>query len=402
MSRPARILFLQHVANLGGSAWSLLQLMDGLDPARFTPIVGLRADGPLAEACRRRGWPVMIHPDLRPLVHLASAHLPLVHPANLDAWLRRGAGQRAAAALVRQAQPDLVHVNSSVLVHLAAGARAAGAQRIVLHIREHWPVPASSRVGRACQHIARTAVDQLVAITRTDAEQFGQAARTAVIHNWPDFAGRDEEVDLHAVYGIPPGVPIVLALAGRNPIKGGLVLAEALLRLRHPTARFLLVDALSQTPSGFACALRRALESVGLRTYGMKLDRAAARSGGRLILAAATPSIRSLMQQAAVVACPFTQPHFAKAAVEAGLLGRPVVLSDGGEARETVRPGETGLLVLPGDATALAAALDQLLADPAEAQRMGAAARNWVEATFSRARSLEHLQRIYGDLLARP
>lgn len=401
MSRPARILFLQHVANLGGSAWSLLQLAGGLDRAAFEPVIGLRAEGPLAEACRRQGWTVLLHPDLRPLVNVGYAHRSPLHPVNLAGWRSRDAGIRAAADLVRQARPDVVHLNSSVLVHLAAGARAAGARRIVLHIREHWSVPPASRVGRACQAYAADAVDRLVAITRTDAERFGQPGRTTIIHNWPDFSGRDTPVDLAAAYGIPPGTPVVLALAGRNPIKGGLVLADALAHLRHPSARFLLVDALSQTTSAAARAARGLLGAVGLRTYGMRLDDAAARSGRRILLAAATPAMRSLMEQATVVACPFTQPHFAKAALEAGALGRPVVISEGGEAREAVRPGETGLIVPPGDPKALAQALDQLLANPAAAARMGDAGRAWVNAEFSRAHSLAQIQQLYRDLLER-
>ena len=401
MPRPARILFLQHVANLGGSAWSLLQLAGGLDRAAFEPVIGLRAEGPLAEACRRQGWTVLVHPDLRPLVNVGEAHRPLLHPVNLSGWLRRGAGIRAAAELVRQARPDVVHLNSSVLVHLAAGARSAGARRIVLHIREHWTVPPASPVGRACQAWALNAVDRLVAITRTDAERFGQPGRTTIVHNWPDFTGRDAPVDLAATYGIPPGTPVVLALAGRNPIKGGLVLANALAHLRHPTARFLLVDALSQTPGRLARAARATLGALGLQTYGMRLDRAAARSGGRIVLAAATPAMRSLMEQSAVVACPFTRPHFAKAALEAGATGRPVVISDGGEAREAVRHGETGLIVPPGDPVALARALDELLADPAAAARLGRAGRTRVDAEYSRARSLAQIQSLYRELLER-
>jgi glycosyltransferase involved in cell wall biosynthesis len=61
------------------------------------------------------------------------------------------------------------------------------------------------------------------------------------------------------------------------------------------------------------------------------------------------------------------------AAVEAMIAGRPVVASSVGGLREMVRDGATGLLVPPGDAGALAAALDTLLDDPGLRQRMGAA-----------------------------
>ena len=49
---------------------------------------------------------------------------------------------------------------------------------------------------------------------------------------------------------------------------------------------------------------------------------------------------------------------FGRVIVEAQAMGRPVVATDHGGARETIVPGETGWLVPPGDAAALAAAID--------------------------------------------
>lgn len=49
--------------------------------------------------------------------------------------------------------------------------------------------------------------------------------------------------------------------------------------------------------------------------------------------------------------------EFGIAAVEAQAAGRPVVAADAGGARETVLPGETGVLVPPGDVNGLAKAL---------------------------------------------
>jgi glycosyltransferase involved in cell wall biosynthesis len=58
-------------------------------------------------------------------------------------------------------------------------------------------------------------------------------------------------------------------------------------------------------------------------------------------------------------------------AIEAMLVGRPVVASDVGGLRDVVRHGSTGLIVPPGDPGALAAALDGLLDNPELRQRMG-------------------------------
>jgi glycosyltransferase involved in cell wall biosynthesis len=55
--------------------------------------------------------------------------------------------------------------------------------------------------------------------------------------------------------------------------------------------------------------------------------------------------------------------------------GRPVVGSAVGGIPFVVRDGVDGLLVPPGDAGALAAALDRLLASPSERMRLGDAGR---------------------------
>jgi glycosyltransferase involved in cell wall biosynthesis len=62
-------------------------------------------------------------------------------------------------------------------------------------------------------------------------------------------------------------------------------------------------------------------------------------------------------------------------AVEAMLAGRAVVVSDVGGLRDIVEQGVSGLRVPPGDPAALAAALDELVGDPARAAAMGAAGR---------------------------
>lgn len=68
--------------------------------------------------------------------------------------------------------------------------------------------------------------------------------------------------------------------------------------------------------------------------------------------------------------------------LEAGALGVPVVASDSGGIPSAVRDGVTGRLVPEGDAPALAAALGELLEDPARARTLGEAGRALVRSSF--------------------
>jgi phosphatidyl-myo-inositol dimannoside synthase len=64
--------------------------------------------------------------------------------------------------------------------------------------------------------------------------------------------------------------------------------------------------------------------------------------------------------------------------LEASATGVPVVAGRSGGAPETVRDGETGVVVDGWDVGAIAASVSDLLADPERAARMGEAGRRWV------------------------
>ena len=77
--------------------------------------------------------------------------------------------------------------------------------------------------------------------------------------------------------------------------------------------------------------------------------------------------------------------------IEAAACGRPVVVGDSGGARESLVPGETGLLVNGSDVGQVAEAVGSLLADPERAEAMGRAGRARVEDAFSWSRPAEEL-----------
>jgi phosphatidyl-myo-inositol dimannoside synthase len=64
--------------------------------------------------------------------------------------------------------------------------------------------------------------------------------------------------------------------------------------------------------------------------------------------------------------------------LEASSTGVPVVAGRSGGAPESVRDGDTGLVVDGGDVGAIAAAVVDILSDPERAKAMGAAGRRWV------------------------
>ena len=80
-------------------------------------------------------------------------------------------------------------------------------------------------------------------------------------------------------------------------------------------------------------------------------------------------------ERAAVVACPSRREGYGVVAREAMAHGRPVVASAVGGLRDAVEERVTGLLVPPGDPTALRGAIERLLGDAELRARLGSAAR---------------------------
>jgi glycosyltransferase involved in cell wall biosynthesis len=90
---------------------------------------------------------------------------------------------------------------------------------------------------------------------------------------------------------------------------------------------------------------------------------------------------------------------FPTVALEAMAAGAAVVVSRIGGLPEAVTDGESGLLVAPGDADELAGALERLIGDPAQRERLGAGARARVEA-FSAPAVVPRYEAAYERALA--
>jgi glycosyltransferase involved in cell wall biosynthesis len=102
------------------------------------------------------------------------------------------------------------------------------------------------------------------------------------------------------------------------------------------------------------------------------------------------------LAEASVVAMPSVWPEpFGLVGIEAFAAGRPVVASLTGGIGDWLEDGVSGLGVRPGDARALAHALNELLADPARQQAMGAAGKETMEARFSPERHVATLLEAY-------
>jgi glycosyltransferase involved in cell wall biosynthesis len=90
---------------------------------------------------------------------------------------------------------------------------------------------------------------------------------------------------------------------------------------------------------------------------------------------------------------------FGIAVVEAMQAGLPVVLANAGALPELIEDAVSGILVPPGDSTALAQALTNLLNDPNSAHYLGQAAKQRAATKFLIERYVNDLESLYIDIL---
>jgi len=113
-----------------------------------------------------------------------------------------------------------------------------------------------------------------------------------------------------------------------------------------------------------------------------------------------TTAIETFYRAADVVVLPSVREGLPNVVLEAMASAVPVVASRlPGSTDTMLTDGVDGLLVEPGDVGGFAKAITRLLTNPAEAARMGAAARRTVEQRYSIAVVAERWLRVYDRLL---
>lgn len=128
----------------------------------------------------------------------------------------------------------------------------------------------------------------------------------------------------------------------------------------------------------------------------------------RVLLDVSALELRGLYEAARCVVIPTRREGFSFGAdcsgqnvlVDAMAMGRPVVASERSTLRDYVDHGETALVVPAEDAAALRAGIEDLLADPAQADAMGARCRARVEAGLTTAHFAGRVARLVAQVLA--
>lgn len=342
-------------------------------------MVALPQDGPLAGDLRRAGIEVIV----RPLSVLRRTEAGLGGLARTATAAARDA--RALKALIAEREVALVHSNTSVVLGGAAAARAGGVPHI-WHVREIY-----ARFGRVWPVwravLARAAA--LPCVSGATAAQFAGGARTSVIHDGlVGDPARAERAAARGALGIDSDGPAIGLMGRISDWKGQDVLVRALADPVLAERGVLAVFAGEVWP-GAEERLESVLELA--EVLGVR---------ERVKLVGFRQDLENVLGACEVIAVPSTHPDpLPNAAIEAAAAGCAVIASANGGLPEILKDRRTGLLVPPGDASALAHAAARLIDDPPLRAELGAAAREDVRERFAPARLLERVQDLYDSVL---
>jgi glycosyltransferase involved in cell wall biosynthesis len=280
---------------------------------------------------------------------------------------------RAVPTLRRLARAaDVVHFHTARAHAMAPWLAGLDARRIVTRRMDYVP-----RGGAWARFLYNRAVDHVIAIS--------DGVRTALLASGVE-PGRirvvPSGVDV-AAFGAPPGARERLRAEWGVPADAVLAGVVGVLETRKGHAT--LVDAAARLPPDVSLAL--VFCGAGSQEEALRA-RAAAR-GVRVWFAGFRTDVAACLTALDLAVLPSLHEGLGVAALEAMAAGRAVVASRVGGLAEVVVDGESGRLVAPGDADALATTLAELARDAGVRRAMGAAGRRRVAAHYSLAAMAE-------------
>jgi glycosyltransferase involved in cell wall biosynthesis len=355
---------------LGGAENAMFMLLGSLDRGEWEPTL-LLEDAPevepMAERAAALGVPVRRIPPL-PLGLVGARRVP------------------GLVRLLRRERPAVFHAHMSSPVACKWGLAAAVLARVpavlgTVQVGAYEPDRSSYLQLR---QLARR-VDRYLAVSREIADELvgrlgWPAEKVEVVYNAVD-ADR-------AAVPAPPGLREQLGGSETRP----LVLTPA--RLNAQKGHDTLLEAIAEVPEALFLLAGDGPERERLEARAAELG-----LGERVRFLGRREDVPQLLAACDVFALPSLYEGSSLAVLEAMAAGIPVVSSAIGGTEELIDDGRSGLLVPPGDAPALAAALRRVLGDRQLREELAARARERVDSGLRREQNAERVAAVYRELL---
>jgi glycosyltransferase involved in cell wall biosynthesis len=353
----------------------------------------------IAQALVKAGWTSLVASAggtmVREVQRAGATHIDL--PADSKNPLVMWRNIERIADLVRMHRVDILHARSRA----PAWSALAAAQRTgVAFVTTFHGNYAAGNPAKRWYNSVMARGDRVIAISEFIGEQVctrygADPAKVRIIPRGVDTTLFDpgavtaqRVIQLAEQWRLPDDVRVVMLPGRLTRWKGHWVLIEALGRLKDR--------------AGLRCLLVGS--DQGRTAYVRELETEIARRGlqGTVQIAGNCRDMAAAFMLADVVVSTSVEAEaFGRVIAEAQAMGRPVIATDHGAARETVVHGETGWLVPPGDASALADALREALAlDAQSREALAARVIANVRAEYTRELMCDRTLSVYREVLA--
>ena len=288
----------------------------------------------------------------------------------LARWVRLLRRERPALVLTATPKASLLGLVAARAARVPRRAYYLGGLR--LEGEQGWRrrmLGAAERLTASCAHVVVVNSPSLAASVR--ASRLTSAPKLRVIRpasshgvDAEHFAPRRPDAALRSSLGLAGGMPVVVFVGRVTADKGMGALVEALrlLRSRGRSVQLLVLGSQNERDSaGWVDRLRAEAD---------------------VVLTGHVDDVRPYLALADVHVLPSRREGFPNVVLEAGAMTVPTVTTRATGAVDSVRDGETGLLVDVDAPDQLARAVEALLDDPELRRRLGGAARQWVVRDF--------------------
>ena len=360
-----------------GAEKMLQRLIAGMDSRRFdNEVISLTNLGPMAQKIQACGASVRA-------LGMRRGRANPFYLLRLTSWLRKS-------------QPQVVQTwmyHADLVGGLAA--RVAGFSGLIWNIRHSALHPSTDKrhtiwTARICAQISRRVPRRIVCCSeasRTFHANLGYVSdRMQIIPNGFDLerfkSDPMQRIATREALGIPQSGPVIGLIARKHPIKdhGNFMKAAGLLHREFPEVRFVLCGE-RVTPDD--AELMAWVKSAGIQNVCHLLGQ--------------REDIPQILNALDIATSASTGEAFPNAVAEAMACEIPCVATDVGDSRFIV--GESGRVVAPKSAEALAQAWKELLeAGPEVRRRLGLAARERIERNFGLAAIVSQYQNLYTQI----
>jgi len=381
----SNILYLDSGSGIGGGQRSLLLLLNLLDKDRFTPYVGCLGGSRFAAEVEKTEASVV--PLSLPAAHNKTDKVQRFTLRDLlDDFRQLGVILQLHQTVKRYAI-DLIHANSLSVALLGGIVARINRIPIVMHKRY---ATSYGILDWICERL----LHRVILVSEATRWNFAPTAKQTLIYNGVNleaFQASAEEVETlrSELFPNASDTSIVTGVVTRiTPEKGihFLVRAIAELKGRIDTKLLIVGGPYFQKDIDYMNELKQEVVDLGVEDSVIFT--------GFLSDTRVVTSLLDVMLVPSIIpeACPRT-------IIEAMAVGTPVISTPLGGSKELVTP-ETGILVPPEDASAIADAIATLATDQKRLRAMGEASRNRAEQLFNSKKNTALTEAVYTELLA--